>query len=153
MKSILLAVAMTFVLSSLAWAQSAKQNSVVEDEIRKLDLAEVNAVLQRDVAALEGLWAEDLTVNNPRNGISRGRKEVLELVRSGSINYSSFVRETETVLIHGDTVILMGLEIVKPIGNAPFAGETVRRRFTDIWMKRDGKWLLTARHANVICRN
>src|SRR5262245_9217707 len=153
MKSILLAVAMTSVLPSLAWAQDAKQNRVLEDEIRKLDLAETNAVLRRDVAALEELWAEDLTVNNPRNGISRGRKEVLALVRSGSINYSSFVREIETVLIHGETVILMGLEIVKPIGNAPFAGETVRRRFTDIWMKRDGKWLLTARHANVICQN
>ena len=153
MRSILLAVAVTFVLPCLARGQNAKQNSALENEIRKLDLAETNAVLRRDVAALEELWAEDFTVNNPRNGISRGRKEVVALVRSGSINYSSFVREIETVLIHGDTVILMGLEIVKPIGNAPFAGETVRRRFTDIWMKRDGKWLLTARHANVICRN
>ena len=27
------------------------------------------------------------------------------------------------------------------------------RRYTNVWMKHKGKWLLTARHANVICPN
>ncbi|MGI9166841.1 MAG: nuclear transport factor 2 family protein [Pyrinomonadaceae bacterium] len=97
--------------------------------------------------------AEDFTVNNPRNGISSGRKEVVALIRNGIIDYSSFVREIESMLFHGDTVIVMGLETIKPVGNAPFAGQTVRRRFTQFWMKKNGKWLLTARHANVICQN
>lgn len=76
-----------------------------------------------------------------------------KLIRNGIIDYSSFVREVETMLFHGDTVIVMGLETIKPVGNAPFAGQTVRRRFTHFWMKKNGKWLLTARHANVICQN
>jgi len=105
------------------------------------------------LGALGKLWAGDFTVNNPRNGISRGRKEVLALIRSGVIDYSSFVREVEAMLFHGDTVISMGLETIKPVGKAPFAGQTVRRRFTHFWMKKDGKWLLTARHANVMCQN
>ena len=53
----------------------------------------------------------------------------------------------------GNTVIVMGLETIKPVGKAPYTGQTVRRRYTHFWMKREGKWLLTARHANVICQN
>jgi hypothetical protein len=84
-------------------------------------------------------WAEDFTVNNPRNGITNGRKEVAALIRNGTIDYASFVREIEVVLFHGDTVIVMGQETIKPVGKAPFAGQTVRRRSTHFWMKRGGQ--------------
>ena len=153
MKPILLAAVVIVALTGLALGESAKPDAALEQEIRRLDVAEAEGLLHKDVAALEKLWAEDFTVNNPRNGITHGRTEALALFRKGIIDYSSYVREVETVLVHGDTVISMGLETIKPVGNAPFAGQTVRRRFTHIWMKRDGKWLLTARHANVICQN
>ena len=153
MKLILLAVVVTFGVPSLVSGQTSKQSSALEQEIRRLDVAEAEGLLHKNVAALEKLWAEDFTVNNPRNTISHGRKEVLALIGNGTIDYSSFVREVETMLFHGDTVISMGLETITPVGKAPLAGQTVRRRFTHFWMKRDGQWLLTARHANVICQN
>jgi hypothetical protein len=46
----------------------------------------------------------------------------------------------------------MGSETITPVGKAPFAGKTIKRRFTHFWMKRSGEWRLTARHANVICQ-
>ena len=153
MKLILLATAIAIFATGLVSGQSAKQNNALEQEIRKLDMAEADAVLRSDLPALEKLWAEDFTVNNPGNEISKGRKEVVRLVRAGIIKYSSFVREAESVLLQGNAVIVMGLETVKPIGNAPGAGQTLRRRYTNIWMKRNGRWLLTARHANVICQS
>ena len=153
MKLILLAVVLSFAIPGLVLGQRAKQKASLEQEIRRLDMAEAEGLLHKDVAALEKLWAEDFTVNNPRNGITNGRKEVVALIRNGTIDYSSFVREIETILFHGDTIIVMGLETIKPVGKAPFAGQTVRRRYTHFWMKRQGRWLLTARHANVICPN
>ncbi len=54
------------------------------------------------------------------------------------------------LLIYGKTVIVMGRETLVPNANSPQAGQTVRRRYTNIWIKRNGKWLLTARHASVI---
>jgi hypothetical protein len=66
------------------------------------------------------------------------------------IKYYSFVREIESVGLYGDMLIIMASEVVTPIGNTPGAGQTIRRRYTEIWMKRKGKWLPTARHANVI---
>ena len=153
MNPLLLATIITCIVTGPVLGQNAKQEGEVEQTIRRLELAESDAVLRGDVAALEKLWAEDFTVNNPQNRISRGRKEVLDRVRSGLLGYSSFVREIESVGFHGDTVIVMGLEVLTPTGNDPRAGQTLRRRYTNIWMKRKGNWLLTARHANVICRN
>jgi ketosteroid isomerase-like protein len=139
------------VCTSWASALRTDQQDAAENEIRRLDRAEAEGLLRKDVAALEAIWADDFTVNNPRNSISRGRNEVVALIRNGTIDYSSFVRQIEQMLFHGDTVIVMGSETITPVGKAPLAGQTVQRRFTHFWMKRDGRWRLTARHANVIC--
>jgi uncharacterized protein (TIGR02246 family) len=152
MKSLLLATIITCIAIPSVFAQDAKKNDALEQTIRKLEQQLVDAVLKSDVAALEKLWAEDFTVNNPQNQISRGRKEVLDRVRAGLLKYSSFTQEIEEVKIFGDTVVVMGLEVVTPVGNHPKAGQTLRRRFTNIWMKRNGQWLLSVRHANVICQ-
>lgn len=153
MKLILLVTAVTIFASGIGVGQSVKKNNALEQEIRKLDLAEAEAIQRGDFAALNKLLAEDFTVNSPRNQIVKGREGVFALIRDGVVNYSSFVREPEAILIYENTVVVMGLETIKPTGNAPGAGQTVRRRYTNIWMKKGGKWLLTARHASVICQN
>ena len=128
----------------------AKGNDSIEQEIRKLDLQEAEAVLHGDFAAVEQLWADDLFVNNPFNEVVKASKGP---IRTGALRYVSFVREIESVQVHGDTIIVMGRETVVPKDSSPDAGKTIRRRYTNIWMKREGKWLLTARHANVISKS
>jgi ketosteroid isomerase-like protein len=136
---------------ALVLAQNSKKSKdSLEQTIRKLDLAQADAILRKDFQALDELCAKDFTVNNPRGEISRGSEAVKDLIRTGVINYASFAREIEALLIHGDTVIVMGRETLVPNENSPQAGQTVRRRYTNVWMKRNGKWLLTARHASVI---
>ena len=146
MRLIYLAVVFAVFVPGSASAQSVKQKVKIEQEIRRLDLAHADAILRGDLAALDKLWTEDFKVNNPFNQIDRADR-----IRTGAVTYSSFIRDPETVLIHGDTVIVMGREIVVPKGNSPDAGKTINRRYTNIWMKRGGKWRLIARHASVIC--
>lgn len=148
MRLILLAVVLTVIIPNLVGAQSAKQKVALEQEIRRLDLAHADAVLRGDLAAMDKLWTKDFKVNNPFNQIDRADR-----IRTGAVTYSSFVREPETVLIHGDTVIVMGRELVVPKGDSPDSGKTINRRYTNIWMKRSGNWRLVARHASVICPN
>lgn len=146
MHSLYLAVVMTVLLPGLVMAQSVKQKAAIEQEIKRLDVAHADAVLRGDLAALDKLWTEDFRVNNPFNQVDRADR-----IRTGAVTYSSFIREPETVLVHGNTVIVMGREIVVPKGTSPDAGKTINRRYTNIWMKRSGKWRLIARHASVIC--
>jgi len=133
--------------------QTPESNDTLEAEIRKIDNEEATAVLRADLSTLEKFWADDFTVNGPNNQILKGKTNALELVKSGIIDYSSFEREHEAVLLCGDTAIMMGLETVKPKGNSPFAGQTLRRRFTNIWMKQNGQWQLIARQATIISRD
>ena len=146
MRLIYLAVVLAVFVPGSASAQSVKQKAKIEQEIRRLDLAHADAILRGDLAALDKLWTEDFKVNNPFNQIDRADR-----IRTGAVTYSSFIRDPETVLIHGDTVIVMGREIVVPKGSSPDAGKTINRRYTNIWMKRSGQWRLIARHASVIC--
>ena len=147
MRSLYLAVILTVLVPGLGLAQSPKQKAVIEKEIKTLDVAHADAILRGDLAALDKFWTEDFRVNNPFNEIDKADR-----IRTGAVTYSSFIREPESVLIHGDTVIVMGREIVVPKGNSPDAGKTINRRYTNIWMKRSGKWRLVARHASVICQ-
>jgi ketosteroid isomerase-like protein len=121
-----------------------------EDTIRQLEEEERQAVLQQDLAALERLWVEEFIVNNPRNQISSSREAVLVLVKQGLIHYEAFERRIEAIRFSGDIAIVMGAETVEPIEDAPRAGGTVERRFTNIWRKQDSTWRMIARHASVI---
>jgi hypothetical protein len=142
-------VALGFLLASFSTASAQRASDSLE--IRRLDQAEADGLLRRDSTVLRRIWAPEFTVNNPRNSITRGSEEVIGLIRNGTIDYSSFVREIEAILFHGNTVIVMGSEVIKPVNKAAFAGQTVHRRFTHFWMLRNGEWRLTARHANVMC--
>ena len=150
MKITLPAAALVFFLSGSMSGQSATTNNALEQKIRKLEQAQVDYLLQDDLAAMRSNWAKDYVVNNPFNVVVDAIKGPIQ---AGTLKYSSFIREIERVLIHANTVIVMGSETVVPKGTSPDAGKTIHRRFTNIWMKRKGKWLLTARHASVICSN
>lgn len=136
--------------SSMAIAQEASGTAPDEAKIRALEDQEREAVLAGDTAALERLWSEQLTVNNPQSRVSASRQDVFDLVKRGLIKYQSFERRIEAIRQHGDVVIVMGAEEVVPVGDMPRAGQKLQRRFTNIWKKEAGAWKLIARHANLV---
>src|SRR5689334_7485752 len=154
MKKYILMMPMVISIATVSvMGQNVRQKNDREGEIRKRDQAEADAILRNDAAAAEAFYADDIVVNNPRYTVTIGKKALMALIKTGNIHYSSFVREIEKITFQGETAIVMGKETVKPDGNAPGAGQTIQRRYTNIWMKSDNKWLLIARHANIICTN
>ena len=92
MKPTLLAVALGFVLSGSMSAQSAKMNTALQQKIRKLEQAQVDALLRSDLAAMRSNWAKDYVVNNPFNVAVDASKGPIQ---AGTLTYSSFTREIE----------------------------------------------------------
>jgi ketosteroid isomerase-like protein len=139
-----------------AWLACASHSAVadagadaagaIEQEIRRLDAQEADAVLRGDFALVDTLWADDFIVNNPSNTVGFARASPL---RKGAVTYSSFERVAEFVALRGDVVIVMGREVVVPKAPSPNAGRTLQRRYTNVWMKTARGWRLAARHANV----
>ena len=88
-------------------------------------------------------------VHNPENAIV-GFRQLIERIKAGKINYVSFERFIEKISFFNNTSIVMGKEILVPQGATTYAGKTITRRFTNVWMKEKGKWKLTARQATII---
>ena len=139
-----------------AWIDVHAQGRASDEQtVRDLDDQERIAVLKRDVPAIERLWSDQFAVNAPNNQVVVGRKAVLDtFVHAGIINFSTFEREIEFMRVDDNFATIMGLETVRPLTDAPRAGlragQTVQRRFTNIWRREADTWRLFIRHANVI---
>ncbi|MGC3945773.1 MAG: nuclear transport factor 2 family protein [Chryseolinea sp.] len=121
-----------------------------EAEIRRLDNLEREAVLRTDSAALfNKLWSSSMIINTPANvvGTVEGTKAHL---RSGGLAYGSFERTIEMIRMYDNVAIVMGGEVIKPQGKQLNAGKTVSRRFTHVWMLKEGAWSIIARQATII---
>lgn len=131
-------------------AQAPSAASPEEAAIRALEERVRLGVLARDTNALQEIWAPTFAVNAPINRVTPSRAAVFGLLTQGLIHYSSYEITIEFLQVDGPIAVVMGAEVVRPTGKAPRAGETLRRRYTHIWRKDDGRWLLVARHANII---
>ena len=130
---------------SIRQCQSARS----EEEIRQLNAKEVEAFLAKDAKTLERIWSNDMVVTNPLNKLVN-KQQVLGLVESGTLAFTSYERHIEYVRVYGDFVVVAGSETVVWAGKMPNAGTTSPLRFTAIWMKQGGRWQEVARHANIV---
>jgi hypothetical protein len=106
-------------------------------------------MLAHDVKGTESLMAPDMVVNAPINKVVK-RDNVLSRLEKNQISYEpNVVRNIEFAGVRGDTVVIMGEEIVQPNKDAPYAGKIEHRRFTDIWKQSDGVWKLWIRQATI----
>ena len=139
---------------SPSYAQTVYEPSERDPRI----VAVLDAQKRFEAAARRGDWdaveetffAPDLVVHAPVNRVAN-RDNVMARMRNGQIAYEPDNGEhrVEFIGVRGDTVVVMGEEIVRPIGDAPNAGKVVRRRFTDIWRQYGGLWKLAIRQGTV----
>ena len=133
---------------------NAQNNSKTEAEIRRLEQVGTTAILNGDTNMLKQIWAPEFLVNTPRNEITGTRDSILLIQKAGMIDYSTYEKIIERMQFQKNIVITMGHETLVSKNDTPAAkaGQVYKRRFTNIWMKKNGEWQLIARHASVICK-
>jgi len=136
-----------------AGVTQAQHTKAIEDTIKHLEQKVVRAILEADTITLKQVWAPEFLVNTPRNNVANSRDAVFENQRQGLINYSSFDRTIEAVQVQSNLVITMGQEVFVSRSDIPGAraGQPVKRRFTNVWIMKNGNWQQIARHASIIC--
>ena len=153
--SVLLLVTMTVpgLIAQMAASRSevskTEEDKRAEEEVRGLNVEEVQGFLNKDPKALDRLWSDDMVVTNPLNKFVT-KQQVLGMVASGFLVIASFDRQIEYLRVYGDTVIVAGSETALWGGRMPNTGKTEHLRFTAIWMKQRGRWQEVARHANIV---
>lgn len=132
--------------------RSSDKDKKVIEEIKRLMDYELQLVLRQDTAGLRKFHPDDMVVTNPFNQFI-DKKQVMERMKANIIKYTSYEKKIDFIHLEGDhTVVVIGWEIVVPApdANQPKAGETINRRFTEIWMKRGKEWKKVIRHSNTI---
>jgi hypothetical protein len=144
-----IALAMLISLATLVVSARTDKEGQVEEEIRRLNAKEVEALLRNDIKTLGRLWSDDFIVTNPLNKFVN-KQQVVGLIESSTLAFTSYEREIVYVHSYRDMVIVAGSETVVWAGKMPTAGKTSHLRFTAVWIKQDGRWQEVARHANII---
>ncbi len=118
-----------------------------ELEIRRLETLWTQLLDKADTAALLKIWSKDYVVNNPDGRIVTP-KDIIGLIRNGHV-FPSVERIIEKITFNQDIAIVMGKEI-ESSGKTGQNEVSVTRRFTNVWIKTELGWQLTARQSTRI---
>jgi acetamidase/formamidase/ketosteroid isomerase-like protein len=121
------------------------QTASGEQEIRAAEKLWNESRVRADVAALDRLLADDWTVTHG-DGTIDTKKQYLDDLRSGVRKFSGDVKQDDfTVRINGDTAVAAGISDSKVVYKGKPSGGALR--FTRVYVRRDGRWLMITSHA------
>lgn len=127
----------------------AQQTSVAEQKIRKLEKHWTILLEKGDTTALKKIWTKQYVVNNANQKIST-RKQILDVLKSGRV-FPKIQRDIESITFNGPIAVVMGAETEFRSTENSGEAATLKRRFTNIWIKQEQEWKLAARQATTVC--
>ncbi|HEY6547732.1 MAG TPA: nuclear transport factor 2 family protein [Vicinamibacteria bacterium] len=122
----------------VAMAGVARAN---EAEVRAAHAARVAATIKGDLPTLAGLLTDDMTYTHGSAKLET-KQEFVDLIRTGYYQYKAIVTKDVTVRVYGDAALLSGIAEPDVITNGQPAQPKLR--FTEVWVKRSGKWQLAS---------
>jgi uncharacterized protein (TIGR02246 family) len=120
--------------------------SKAEEEVRRLERQWLDAYEQNDAEAMNRIVADDFTITFP-NGEMQTKPQIVAMVkapRRASQPRMRFRTEGVQSRAYGDTVILIGKVITEYEREGKTATE--QSRYTDTYVRRDGRWQVVASH-------
>jgi uncharacterized protein (TIGR02246 family) len=125
--------------------RAQRATPAIERELRALEDQWNDARAHADVAALDRLLADGWTVVHG-DGTMNTKGEYLADLKSGARKFDGGVVVRDfAVRVYGDTAIAAGLSESKVTINGKPQGGSLR--FTRVYVKRDGRWVMIATHA------
>jgi hypothetical protein len=120
-----------------------------EQELIDLEKAWTEAVVKRDLAFFDRITADEHTLTAP-DGTVMTKAQQVALVKSGEYTVTSAVQDAIKVWIYGDVAVVTGLCTEK----SQFKGKdsSGQYRWTDTFIKRDGRWQCVATHASKVAQ-
>lgn len=155
----LLAMTLPLAVASAGRAQTARpappatapapplpgKNDPREKEIMQAENRLMEAIRTRDRAALEGLVADDFLYTGPLSSGELSRRSEFVAGNLGGVKLDTFRFERVHVRTFAPDVVVANVVCRQKgtIGGRPWNPDYL---FTDVWVKRDGRWQLAGRH-------
>jgi len=115
-------------------------------DVRQLERRWLDAYERLDDKAMDGIVADDFTITFP-DGTMQNKAQVIASLKpqtGPSRTTSKFQTEEVQARVYGDTVILTGVVISEYSHDGKSSKSAMR--YTDTYVKRNGKWQVVASH-------
>src|SRR5262245_60564532 len=122
--------------ASAVAAGLAQSTGGVEQEILKLEQVYDDAYLKQDKAGLERLLADDYMYIHSNGTLTNRTTEIAE-VTSGGLKWTGSRLDSQSVRVYGDMAVVTGVQTLTGTGKGYVSGA---RRYTNIWLRRNGRW-------------
>jgi hypothetical protein len=149
MKKLIVAMVLVMVASCLIFGQAKapQKSTAAEQELMKLEKDWGDAAIKRDLSYFERNLADEYTGTDFEATIWTKASSIAAL-KSGEDVVTSAVVDDMKVRIYADTAVITGRSTVKEqLKGKDITGQY---RWTDTWIKRDGRWQCVASHSSKI---
>ena len=122
--------------------------SNIKQEILKLEHEWALALLNEDAAKLETLLADNLQYTRG-NGKVENKAGYLKAIRDGITHYSLIKRDEIKVQVNGETAIVTA-RWKTTLQNKPNPAMTTTARYLHVYVKQNGRWVITTHQTTEI---
>lgn len=145
---LLILVSVSFVCGQTNIQSKHKQNKI-EAELMQIERDIGDANVRRDKAFFERIEADEFIFTDSGGGITTKTEDVASLDKSaGEFKLISYVVDEMKVGVYGKTAVVTGRAITTLRGKER---EIMNKaRFTDVFVRRDGRWQIVAGHSSRI---
>lgn len=135
---------MPAILLWLALASPVSAQVATDEELNRLEDLRYSAMQSQDANTMGELFADEF-VYQTLQGLTHSKASYIKTIVSGDVRINSFRRENSRVRFYGDTAVVMAVTHL----NVSFKGEPreISLSYTNVWVKRDGRWQLVARQS------
>jgi ketosteroid isomerase-like protein len=112
-----------------------------ESDVRTAQRERFEAMMNQDVTALDTLLAEDLTYVHT-GGALQSRQQFLNTIRKQQLIYESIAPTQVRVRVYDGLALATGRTEMRVRNSAGL--NSFALRFTEVYIRRDGHWLLAA---------
>lgn len=147
MKKLIAIATLTIIMAGLAFAQTSKD----EQEILKIHMGLDQAYLKGDIAAFERVLADDYVYSNPYGKMfnrAQNLDEMRKEVAKPTYKVLAATSDDVKIKVSGNMAFVTGnwASTTIPPDNANAEPHKDTGRYTGVYEKRGGNWLLVAEH-------
>ena len=142
----LIVAGVSFATAQSKHAPNQKPNKI-ESELMRLERDIGAANVRRDKAFFERIEADEFIFTDSAGGLTTKADDIASLDKpAGEFKLVSYDVDDMKVRVYGDTAVVTGRTTTKLQSQDR---EVINRsRFTDVFVKRDGRWQLVAGHSS-----
>jgi hypothetical protein len=112
-----------------------------ESEVRLAERQRFEAMTHQDVAALDTLLDDELDYVHT-GGTLESRQQFIDAIRKRTLVYESIAPSEVRVRVYDGLALAMGLSEMRVRNGTGVSSFGIR--FTEVYVRREGRWLLTA---------